>query len=377
MMPIGWAIGGMLALSAGIAAVTLFIGLHALHVHGFKPEPLLTSDTLYNLLKVAFGFAAGVGGVIALVTAYRRQRVAEIAQDLDATRLLNERYATAAGQLGHDSPAVRLAGVYAMAGLADDWPAQRQTCVSTLCAFLRMPYQLSTSDAPPEEQQADQALREVRHTVIAVITAHRQPDDSRPAGLQDWRGLALDFTGARIDGGSFDGADLSNASFKNVRFSGNVGFLDAILHGTEFDYAEFGGDVSFMNAHFGELWTTFYHARFTDGAVGFEYAQVNGVVRFDSAQFTGSNVGFDFAHLSDGDVRFDHARFSDGTVTFKNAKFDGSELTFESTQFDGGTVDLSESGWPNVSGQPHPTYLDSQSPPGLLLPTSTSQPTAS
>lgn len=38
------------------------------------------------------------------------------------TRTLNERFAAAAGQLGGDKPpAVRLAGVYAMAGLADDW----------------------------------------------------------------------------------------------------------------------------------------------------------------------------------------------------------------------------------------------------------------
>jgi hypothetical protein len=38
------------------------------------------------------------------------------------TRTLNERFAAAAGQLGSDKPPeVRLAGVYAMAGLADDW----------------------------------------------------------------------------------------------------------------------------------------------------------------------------------------------------------------------------------------------------------------
>jgi hypothetical protein len=56
------------------------------------------------------------------------------------TRTLNERFATAAGQLGDDKPAaVRLAGVYAMAGLADDWPENRQTCVDVLCAYLRLP----------------------------------------------------------------------------------------------------------------------------------------------------------------------------------------------------------------------------------------------
>ena len=38
------------------------------------------------------------------------------------TRTLNDRFATAAEQLGDDKPpTVRLAGVYAMAGLADDW----------------------------------------------------------------------------------------------------------------------------------------------------------------------------------------------------------------------------------------------------------------
>jgi hypothetical protein len=32
---------------------------------------------------------------------------------------------------------VRLAGVYEMARLADDWADQRQTCVDVLCACLR------------------------------------------------------------------------------------------------------------------------------------------------------------------------------------------------------------------------------------------------
>src|ERR1700739_2650634 len=57
------------------------------------------------------------------------------------TRTLNERFTTAAEQLGnYNKPAVRLAGVYAMAGLADDWEENRQTCVDVLCAYLRIPY---------------------------------------------------------------------------------------------------------------------------------------------------------------------------------------------------------------------------------------------
>ena len=166
LVPIAWAIGGTLALALAFAAAVTIAGLHFLHFHRLKPEPVLSAASLYNLLKVAFAFAAGVGGVFALVTAYRRQRVAEFAQELadraedrEAARLFNERFGDAAGQLGHDNAAVRLAGVYAMARLADDWPAQRQTCVDVLCAYLRMPYQPDPGPAaPPVLQQAFRSL---------------------------------------------------------------------------------------------------------------------------------------------------------------------------------------------------------------------------
>ena len=83
------------------------------------------------------------------------------------TRTLNERFDTVAEQLGSDKPpAVRLAAVYAMAGLADDWQDHRQMCVDVLCAYLRMPYEPGPGDdAPVKKRLAFQASREVRHTV--------------------------------------------------------------------------------------------------------------------------------------------------------------------------------------------------------------------
>jgi hypothetical protein len=54
------------------------------------------------------------------------------------TRTLNERFAAAAGQLGNDKPpTVQLAGLYAMAGLADDWQENRSysASVSVLWMF--------------------------------------------------------------------------------------------------------------------------------------------------------------------------------------------------------------------------------------------------
>ena len=55
--------------------------------------------------------------------------------------MFNERFTAIAAQLGDNKAAVQLAGVHAMAGLADDWATNRQTCIDVLCAYLRMPYE--------------------------------------------------------------------------------------------------------------------------------------------------------------------------------------------------------------------------------------------
>jgi hypothetical protein len=137
------------------------------------------------------------------------------------TRTLNERFAAAAEQLGNDKPpTVQLAGLYAMAGLADDWQENRQTCVDVLCACLRMPYKPDPGpDAPPEERLAFESNHEVRHTLVRVITAHLW--DGVAAS---WQGLALDFTGTVFDGGSFAGARFSGGwvSFVNAKFCGDM-----------------------------------------------------------------------------------------------------------------------------------------------------------
>lgn len=160
------------------------------------------------------------------------------------TRTLNERFATAADQLGSDKPAVRLAGVYAMAGLADDWEKNRQICVDVLCAYLRMPYEPDPGqDAPEPQRLAFQAIREVRHTVIRVITAHLKQN-----AAMSWQGLNLDFTGVVFDGGDFRRAQFSGgtALFPDAEFSsGRV-----LFSGAEFS----SGLIVFSGARFSAAW---------------------------------------------------------------------------------------------------------------------------
>jgi hypothetical protein len=275
------------------------------------------------------------------------------------TRTLNERFAAAAGQLGSDKPPeVRLAGVYAMAGLADDWPENRQTCVDVLCGYLRIPYEPDPGhDAPEPQQLAFRASREVRHTVIRVITAHLQ--DGVAAA---WQGLYFDLTGVVFDGGDFVGAQFSG---------GGVSFNDAVFSGgrVRFNLAEFsGGAVYFEHAEFSGGGVNFGSARFSGGSVHFHHAGFSGgTVGFDGTEFSGGTVGFGGARFSGATVGFDRAKFSGGTVDFYGAKFSSGTVDFLTAQFSGGEVDFS--GADDWSSPPAFSWGRTGSPPpGVKLP---------
>ncbi len=225
------------------------------------------------------------------------------------TRTLNDRFAMAAEQLGSHEPAVRLAGAYAMAGLADDWAESRQTCIDVLCAYLRLQDEPDPGqDAPEAERRAFQAIQEVRHTVIRVIAAHLKKNVKT-----SWQGFSLDFTGVVFDDGDFS----------NTRFS--------------------GGEVYFTGAQFPGGMVHFTDAEFAGGRVYFGAADFSGgSVFFSDSKFSGGEVDFADAHFSGGTVSFGAAQFSGGTVSFAGAQFSGGEVYFRTARFSGGTVDFAD-----------------------------------
>src|SRR3954454_17543061 len=127
-----------------IGGWALFVGLARLvgaDVSFWQPKfGSVPQRALFDLVRSAATVAALVGGLYAILYTYRKQRVDEAAGHRADAEGLSKRYQDAAEQLGHDKAAVRLAGVYAMARLADEWPEQRQTCVDVLCAYMRMPW---------------------------------------------------------------------------------------------------------------------------------------------------------------------------------------------------------------------------------------------
>lgn len=344
----------MLALAVGVT-VAILAGLWALldMPRISAVGPLKPAD-IYDAVKIALTVVAGVGGVVALVVAYRRQRLNEASEAREQGKAMTDRFGAAAEQLGADQSAVRMAGAYAMARLADDWPRQRQTCIDVLCGYLRMPH---APKAPEDEQTLAvwQREREVRQTVLRLIGGHLRDD-----AIESWRGHDLDFTGAVID----------QADFRGARFTGgDIIFLNAVFTG-------YGREqVVFDDVEFAEGSSVYFRlAEFRGGHVRFDRAVFSGGwVTFDGARFTGAEVSFRQARFTGGEVRFEDAEFAGGIVDFTGATFTGSTVDFRehhlptrywtvpAARFSGGTVDFSR-----VDGFDQPPYFGLRTTPGGL-----------
>jgi uncharacterized protein YjbI with pentapeptide repeats len=285
----------------------------------------------FQTTQLVLTLVGGIGAAILVVVAYRRQRDLELAR-------FDERFAAAAAQLGAGTAAERLAGVYAMAALADTWEIHRQQCIDVLCGYLRLPYDPSSGllktvvsehtwsvggGGTGKEIRTYEQLpndREVRLTIISVITTHL-----REGASVSWQGHDLDFTGATFDGGDFTGAVFSGwVNFGGARFTGDdISFL-----GTRFS----SGIVYFGGAEFSASFIIFTEAAF-DGAL----------VNFGSARFSGGTVTFgQRARFSSGDVIFSHAEFCGSEVDFQSTEFSGSDLTFNNAEFTAGVVDFTK-----------------------------------
>jgi hypothetical protein len=241
-----------------------------------RSRPISVRDTV-GVAQLVFASVAGAGALVALVVAYRRQRISEAATTNDRNRVLNERFTAIAAQLGDASAAVRLAGVHAMAGLADDWGENRRTCVDVLCAYLRLPYTPKPGeDAPAGTQLEFRSNREVRHTVIREITRRL-----RNGAAVSWQGLDFVFTGVVFDGGEFRGAVFSGGKidFIHAVFSGSmVDFSGAVFSGGRVDFtdAAFPGQKAFVRHAVVSGGEVHYTGRLFSGGFG-------GRVNFSSA----------------------------------------------------------------------------------------------
>jgi uncharacterized protein YjbI with pentapeptide repeats len=338
---------------AALAAIAIgaFLTVLFYQLVGPRVDP---GEKRIDVLKVALTAVAGIGGVVALVVAYRRQN------DIEQGRFV-ERFGAAASQLGHPDPAVRIAGVYAMAGVADESSTahRRQQCIDVLCGYLRLPYDPqygsshhtemttaikhfrpeTTQFARIEEEHTDRRAvrqndREVRQTIVRVIASHLQS-----GAENDWSNHDFDFKAVTFEDAAFDGCVFSGAltRFGGAKFSGSTTFQRTRFHSPQtdfecsvfdgalkFDGSRFAGPTSFRNASFkGDTSFCPPHLRNPDGTVL--------VVPKLQTRFR-DGASFDFATFQ-GSVHFGGVVF-EKWVSFMNAEFVASEGYLRSVAFD-------------------------------------------
>lgn len=358
----------LVVMSLAISAVAtlyllLILGFSVRLVDGggpwFVTGHALEDGELFDATRNAVAFATFTIAGGAAYLAYRRQRATDRSNALTSSRHerdelgeLRARFTTAVEQLAHSSATVRIAGVYSLAAVADQWLAnddveQAQVAVDVLCGYMRMPYspklganhqtkrvvkiEKSDADEAAEEHfEFPQNDRVVRQTICTVIASKLRgiPLGERTTAVPGtWSDLVFDFSGAH----------LVEASFAGCQFNGPVRFVGAVFEGRAiFKDAHFAGSSSFDRAEF-QAHAVFSRVRVAQG-ISFEFAEFEGNALFSDALF--ERLAFHGTRFAGG-ADFKGATFATPlSVSASSAgKWDFSGATFQmGADFEGCTA---------------------------------------
>lgn len=241
-------------------------------------------------------------------------------------------YSKAVEQLAYPNPAVRASALSALAGLVDEWLADKQlsvearqkegqVIVNALCAYVRSPFarafkaEAFESDTPPANYAGDFATdlaafrgeQDVRRSVFVEMSKRSSALAENEKGevavvTGTWSGFEFDFSRAVVFY-PLDGLTIENADFSAAKF----------CNGSDFSGATFVGTVIFSRATF-------------ESSAGFGDATFAGDANFSHATFT---------HSADfGGVSFLQSAHFDGVKFMQNAHFSGAKFT-QNTNFSG------------------------------------------
>lgn len=334
----------MLGAAAAVVIVALIVTVWLLAIAGGAKAGTDRANSRLDAVRTGLAAGAGAGAAVGLMLAFRRQHHQEVATDLtnrDATeRRITELYTKAVEQLGNDKAPVRLGGLYALERLAQDNPAQRQTIVNVICAYLRMPFAPEAPTGKPKPEAAEapkvaaaeietspeapgdkwQQERQVRLTAQRILADHLRIDwfEGQPApgpvGPEFWPDMRLDLTGATLIDLNFYRV-AADARFAGAMFIGTAQFYEATFGGSSFQAAKFTQEAAFSRASF-------------KGHADFSKAAFAGKGWFSQASF-GRDADFNDASFN-GDAMFYGTHFDD-TAEFQPTTFSGDAMFAEAT----------------------------------------------
>ena len=327
----------------------------------------------------------GVLGVITLGENHRKNTLEKTKNDQDHTRQVHaerrSRYTKAIEHLFNENISVRLGGVYALAGLADEWLTDEKTLrtekerhkegqviINTLCSYIRSSFNLASKiedlsqDQTPEDYEGgdqqfvkDRAkLREETELRLAILEAIKTRLDNRNRSINQifgkgsWSDFDYDFSNAHFfypivftnscfDASSrffgatftqdtdFSGTTFTEASFSEATFTRYANFSEAEFINADFSKAEFTRYASFSGAEF-TRYADFSGAIFTEAS--FSEATFTRYADFSKAEFINANFSkatfTRYANFSEAKFTWNARLFK---AKFTNASFFGAEFT--------------------------------------------------
>lgn len=381
---------GRLVLAAVVlaAAVTgaLFIGFARLATGDWFVFTANNESVIEIAVRSAITTAGVIGVAIAGAVTYRRQLLNERQHELQITRdqavserdqrdydltvvrdqrdhltaverALRDRFTVSCSQLGDpDSATVRMAGVYSLAALADDWlalvrPEEAQVCIDVLCSYFRGEGAAAkeSSDArdedngvAPAKDRSDPASDPgVKQTIARVISRRMHGLDTLHPG--PWSALSFDFRRSAIDFDvQFDNITLAGGRLdfsESMVTSGTVVFFQmSVLSGIlSWDRATVaGGALVFRSSEFSSD-VTLQRLRVASSESG-------GTIEFDECavlagrvDLSRSQFGSDKRH---GEILFTKCSIDGGCVVLDQSQFRNCEVEFEELTIESGAITL-------------------------------------
>ena len=304
----------------------------------------------------------GILGVITLGETHRKNTLEKTKNDQDHTRQVHaerrSRYTKAIEHLFNENISVRLGGVYALAGLADEWLTDEKTLriekerhkegqviINTLCSYIRSSFNLASKiedlsqDQTPEDYEGgdqqfvkDRAkLREETELRLAILEAIKTRLDNRNRSINQifgkgsWSDFDYDFSNAHF----FYPVNFINRYFgASLNFSGATFAQEADFSGVTFTQADFSGAAFTRNADFSETtftgYANFSGAAFTRNANFSEaiferlpiFRKTGGFTLLNPANFScKGDYNFEVSPDSPYKIDTEDHRSPDGTIT--------------------------------------------------------------
>ena len=306
-------------------------------------KPLIFKE----LLSTTLAAVGGIGAVGYLVIKYREQASTEREEVRQNEGAADKQLTAAVKQLGSKSPQVRIAGIYALADVADTYGSEKygvdynKRAVEILCGYLRTVR--SDNDEPVES------------AVLSILSNHLTPPAHSFSNnnIGPWSRYTIDLRGAILkETINFQGACIASLDCRQAKFHGEAYFTEAHFDGdTHFDEAHFHHKADFTGAQFQqgakstELEATFRGTHFHEEST-FDEAHFHHKADFTGAQFqqgAKSNLITSFVNTCFHDeVTFFEAHFHQN-VDFTSCQFQqncknaGLGTIFHRTRFDGNT----------------------------------------